>query len=202
MRQIIKRIKNGQEIVFTCSQCGALIYDIFVPIGKKYEINWNKIQEKCSCGERVSNRQPIIDISDIDANLNDKNISDVRRDKNISEKSDMCIERIIDLENAISISYFDMRLNNFKRDNVKIPDNIDHLMIECIKRNISHMESNIKHLSYIDDIYEKEDAQKRLNNLKKRYNDLFYKLEDKQDEQNIVLEQDVEKNDVDKNNFR
>lgn len=186
MRQIVKRVKDGQEITFTCSQCGDLIHDMFVPIGKKCEPNWDKIPDKCSCGARLTIRQPIIDSSDIDDSYADGyNANDriIRRNKpeNISEKYDIYKGRIKDLETAISIDFLDMRLNGFKRDSIKIPDNIDHLRIECIKRNILHTESNVKHLSCIDDTCEKEDAQKRLNELRQRHDELSKKLDDKKD---------------------
>jgi len=198
MRQLVKKVKNGQDVSFVCSQCGKLIYDTFVPVGKKCEPNWDKIPEKCSCGARLTNRQPIIDIneSDVDDNYIDGKVKSVgvnyetSYEQNNNENANVgmnihedieIVDRgyIKDLESAISIDFFDMRLNIIKKENIKIPDNIDYLRMECIKRNISHVESNAKHFSCTDDICEYENIQERLIDLRERYDQLYKKLEDK-----------------------
>ena len=209
MRQIVKRVKNGEDITFTCSRCGNFVHNMFVPTGKKCESDWDKIPEKCSCGERLTNRQPIIDeeykdvqaIDDVHKNVHKgidnihKNIDrgtndDVRmgRDgyernvrRSIYEKKDISEKYIIDLENAISIGYFDMRLNSIKNNGLKIPDNIDSLRIECIKRNISHIESNVKQLQYKDSESGKRELQEQLNVLRQEYSDYSKKLDDRKD---------------------
>lgn len=174
MRQTVKKLKNGTEITFTCSQCGTLIHDMFLPIGKQVEPNWDKIPEKCSCGARLTNRMPIIDNSEIgNSNLDIGRINEI--DGN-NGNSDINGGRLRDLESAISIDYFDMRLGSFKRDNIKVPDNIDQLRIECIKRNIFRVESHAKHLSCTEDKCEKVETENRLNVLKQRYNDLYKKI--------------------------
>lgn len=66
MRQIVKRVKNGQEVKFICSICGEVIYCVFILAGEECEINWDKLPEKCSCGTKLANRQPIIDTDGID----------------------------------------------------------------------------------------------------------------------------------------
>lgn len=211
MRQTVRKVKNGQEITFVCSKCGNFIHDVFLPTGKKYEGNdWDDIPEKCSCGARIINRQPIIDengsytedtcedvCEDLYENVNNSvyvNIENVH--KNVKENLDISIIRTRDLENAISLNFFDMRLNSFKRNNFKLPANIDFLRLECIKRNISHIESNIEQLSYKDDRYDrygkygkdgsddiddKREMHEQLNVLRKKYDDLLEKFEDRKD---------------------
>ncbi len=185
MRQIIKMAKNGQEIIFLCSVCGNLIYNIIVPVGKVYEPDWNNIQEICVCGTRVLYRSPIIDDKGID--IIDDNRKSGNHRKNVHKKikdraedrADLYNERVKDLESAISIDYFEMRLECLKKDNFNVPNNIDHLKMECIKRNISHIELSFEHMSHLNDSSEKEVIQERLNILKQEYSGLTKKLEDK-----------------------
>ncbi len=204
MRRMVKRVKNGQEVTFTCSQCGDLIHDMFVPIGKSCEPNWDKIPEKCSCGARLTSRIPIIDTSGANTGyvdtMNDENVRN-NTHGDISEKSDVYTRYIRDLETAMSVDYFDMRLNSLKRYSIKIPDDIDYLRIECIKRNISHAELNVKHLSSTNNINEKEDAQDHLDDLRQKYNDLLSKLENKKGAKKDFDNFD-KKRDSNKDNFK
>lgn len=61
MRQIVKRVKDGQEIRFICSICEEIIYCVFMLNGNRCEIDWGEIPEKCSCGAKLKDIQPIID---------------------------------------------------------------------------------------------------------------------------------------------
>lgn len=201
MRQIVRKVKNGKEITFLCSKCGNFVHEVFIPIGKKYEDDWDKIPEKCSCGARLTNRQPIIDENetekgngqDIDEvyDISGETYKNIRKNidnthKSVRENQDIYGLRIRDLEKAISIDYFDMRLNSFKRSNLKIPDNVEFLRMECIKRNISYMESNMEKSlgDYENDGYggeynsdDRKEAQKRLNLLRQKYDNLLEKFE-------------------------
>jgi hypothetical protein len=202
MRQIVKRVKGGQEIKFTCSICGETIYDMFVLDGDTCEINWEKIPEKCSCGEKLTNRQPIIDNSDtgvdnvsstIRENVHGNTCNNVHRymqrviSKDISGNPDVYRRCMIDLGNAVSIDYFDMRLGGLKIGNCKIPDNIDHLRTECIKRNISYVESCMERSSYDEDCCDKDELKEKLKILRQIYSDISKnsdiskKSEDKKD---------------------
>lgn len=202
MRQIIKRVKNGQEVKFICSICGDTIYDMFVLDGDTYEINWEKIPEKCSCGTKLTNRQPIIDNSGIGVdniystmrgNVHGDAYDNIHRymqraiSKDISGNPDVYRRCMIDLENAVSIDYFDMRLGGLKMGNCKIPDNIDHLRTECIKRNISYVESCIERSSYDEDGCDKDELKEKLKILRQIHSDISEnsdiskKSEDKKD---------------------
>lgn len=194
--QVIKRVKNGEEVKFICSICGEVIYCMFVYTGERREVDWDKLPETCSCGAKLTKRQPIIDADNIDKDDISKNIhEDVHDDKrenvrgnvfgahgivprSVHEKSDVYKRYMIDFENAISIDYFDMRLNGLKSGNYKVPDNIDHLMMNCINRNISYIELFIEQSSYSDDGYDKNELKDRLNVLRQRYKDISRKSED------------------------
>jgi len=181
MRQTIKIKKDGQEVTFVCSECGNKIHDMFVPNGKIYEPDWNKIPEICDCGARLANRYPILD-GNIETYYIDNNSNNVKRknvQRDISERGDIYRKRIRDLEIAISVDYFEMRLDGLKRDNFKAPDNIDNLRIDCIKRNISYIETFV---GRTNDEYEKEEAMERLESLKRKYSELSKKLEDSSSE--------------------
>ena len=202
MRQIVKRVKNGQEVKFICSKCGEIIYCVFIITGDTCEINWDKLPEKCSCGAKLTNRQPIIDpadngdngdnddnadnldIGNICGNVHRNICDNVSKDKqrivyrNISENPDIYKRCMIDLENAVSIDYFDMRLSGLKRGNCKIPDNIDHLRMECIKRNICYIESCMERFSYEEDECDTNELKEMLNTLRQKYNDMSAKSED------------------------
>jgi hypothetical protein len=195
MRQIVKRVKNGQEVKFKCSTCGDIVYSIFVLDGDEFEINWDEIPEKCSCGARLTNRQPIIDTGNT---VIDNNSENVRGDtygnayNNLHKGMQMAISRgmsinpdiyrrcMIDLANAVSIDYFDMRLGGLKASNCKIPDNIDRLRIECIKRNISYIELYMERSSY-DEECDKDGLKEKLNILRQMYDDASKKSEDSKD---------------------
>ncbi len=184
MRQTINMKKDGQEVTFVCSDCGNTIHVMFVPIGKTYEPDWNKIPEICECGARLANRYPIIDgnieTSYIDDNRNNINPRrNVRRD--ISDRSEIYRRRIRDLEIAISVDYFDMRLDGLRRDNFKAPDNIERLRIDCIKRNISYIETFIGRMSSVSDENEKEKVLERMEGLKRKYSELSNKLENRKE---------------------
>ena len=204
MKQIVRKVKNGQEITFVCSKCGDFVHNVFIPTGKKYEDDWDKIPEKCSCGARLTNRQPIIDESDKDTDDESRDIyenahenirknienahENIRRNienahKSARENPDTYGTRIGDLEKAISIDYFDMRLNSFKRSNFKLPDNVDFLRMECIKRNISHIESNMEKLSIREDANDEDgtngkDSTDEKREMQKRLNLLRQKYDD------------------------
>jgi hypothetical protein len=195
MRQIVKRVKNGQEVKFICSICGEVIHSMFILDGDRVEINWDSIPEKCSCGAKLTNRQPILDVDNLDivrgnvcGNISENVHGDVRGNicgntrgtvsRGTNEKSDMYRRYMTDFENAVSIDYFDMRLNGLRSGNFKVPDNIDHLKIECIKRNISYIESYMERSSYLDDECEKNELKERLNMLRQRYSDMSKKSED------------------------
>lgn len=195
MRQIVKRVKNGQEVKFICSVCGAVIYSLFMLAGDSCEIDWDKLPEKCSCGTRLTNRQPIIDVNNPDVNnTSGGTCENIRVDvcdnvymckqravhRDISGNPDVYRRYIVDLESAVSIEYFDMRLEGLRRGNYKVPDNIDHLMVECIKRNISHIWSCMERSSY-DDEYDKDELKERLDILRQRYSDMTKKSGDKKD---------------------
>lgn len=194
MRQVVKNVKNGKEMTFVCSACDSIVDIIFVPTGKNYEPDWYKIPEKCSCGERLISRQPIIDEYD-DKNCDDDggsgNEDDVDNgidnhrntcktiDKNVGvgnihDKYNICMR---DLERAMSLNYFHMRLNSLKRSSFKIPENIDALKLECINRNISHIES----MTWLSDNGDDEDGGMNmygmLNNLRQIHGELSNKLE-------------------------
>ena len=193
MRQIVKRVKNGQEVKFICSMCGEVIHCMFILDGDRVEINWDSIKEKCSCGAKLTNRQPIIDVDNIhvgnvSGNVRENIHGDARGhvcgdtreavSRGTNEKSDMYRRYMIYFENAVSIDYFDMRLNGLRTGNFKVPDNIDRLKIECIKRNISYIESYMEHSSYIDNECEKNELKEKLNMLRQRYSDMSKKSED------------------------
>lgn len=186
MRQTIKIKKDGQEVTFVCSECGNTIHNMFIPTGKIYEPDWNKIPEICECGARLANRHPIID-NDIETCYIDNNRTNINSRRNVrgnmsmSERADVYRGRIRDLEIAISIDYFDMRLDGLRRDNFKAPDNIDCLRMNCIKRNISYIETFAGRMSNVDDAYEKEEVLERLESLKSKYSDLSDKLENRKD---------------------
>jgi len=183
MRQTIKIKKDGQEVTFVCSECGNTIHNMFIPIGKIYEPDWNKIPEICECGARLANRHPIIDndieTCYIDNNRNTNSRRIVRRD--MSDRSDIYRRRIRDLEIAISVDYFDMRLDGLRRDDFKPPDNIDCLRMDCIKRNISYIETLTGRMPNKNGEYEKEEILERLDSLKRKYRDLSKKLENRKD---------------------
>ena len=183
MRQTIKIKKDGQEVTFVCSECGNTIHNMFIPIGKIYEPDWNKIPEICECGARLTNRHPIIDndieTCYIDNNRNTNSRRVVRRD--MSDRSDIYRRRIRDLEIAISVDYFDMRLDGLRRDDFKPPDNIDYLRMDCIKRNISYIETLTGRMPNKNGEYEKEEILERLDSLKRKYRDLSKKLENRKD---------------------
>jgi hypothetical protein len=196
MRQTIKIKKDGQEVTFVCSECGNKIHDMFIPIGKIYEPDWNKIPEICECGARLANRRPIID-DDIETCYIDNNRTNISSRRNVrgnmsmSERADVYRRRIRDLEIAISIDYFNMRLDGLRRDNFQVPDDIDYLRMNCIKRNISYIETFAGRMSNVDDAYEKEEVLERLESLKSKYSDLSDKLENRKDF-NSVSDQDSE----------
>lgn len=198
MIQIVKKIKNGQEKKFICSTCGEVIYCVSILTGDKCEINWDKLPEKCSCGAKLINRQPIIDADNLDMDdaskdMYEKVSKDVRgntggniREMNTHgkitrEKSDVYKRYIKDFENAVSIDYFDMRMNGLKSGNFKVPDNINHLRVECIKRNISYVELCMSQSSYLDDEYDKNELKERLNILRQRFDEMSRKSEDRND---------------------
>jgi hypothetical protein len=200
MIQIIKKIKNGQEKKFICSTCGEVIYCVVIITGEKSEINWDKLPEKCSCGAKLINRQPIIDADNLDMDdasqdIYEKVSKDICGDmggdicemdtravsKSVREKSDVYKRYLKDFENAVSIDYFDMRMNGLKSGNFKVPENIDHLRVECIKRNISYVESCVNQSSYLNDEYDKNELKERLNILRQRYKDMSGKFEDRKD---------------------
>ena len=203
MIQIVKRVKNGQEIKFICSTCGEVIYCVSIPTGDRCEINWDELPENCSCGAKLINRQPIIDIDNIDMDDKSSDVYEIMSkdlhgniggnirenildkqgtvSKAVREKSDIYRRYIKDFENAVSIDYFDMRLNGLRSCNFKVPDNIDHLRTECVNRNICYIESCIKQSSYLDDEYDKNELKERLNILKQRYDDMCRKSEEKKD---------------------
>ena len=194
MKQIIKMVKNGQEITFICSVCGNLVYDMFVPVGKEYEPDWNKVQEICVCGTRLIHRDPIIDDSDLKTNhIINRNNGNQRKNRSATEKADLYAECIKDLGDAISIDYFDMRLYNLKRNNFKVPNNVDYLMGECIKRNIHYVELGIEH---VNDMHMKKEMHERLNSLKQRYSSISKKLEIKKD---FNENESIENADIDTN---
>ncbi len=95
MRQMVKKVKNGREVTFICSNCENFIDIVFIPIGGKYEPNWDKIPEKCPCGERLIYRQPIIDKfeenndtdNEGDINNDDINNGDVNNETNYNSDS-------------------------------------------------------------------------------------------------------------------
>ncbi len=186
MKQIVDRVKNGKYVKFICSICGEIVNTVFVPIGAKCETNWDNVPEKCSCGARLTNRQPIIEADGPDMdNGYEKicdNVKDARRAISRDRQDDPDIYRryVMDLDRAVSIDYFDMRLNGLKRGNFEVPDNIDHLRIECIKRNISYIESCMEQLPE-EDTHGKEELKERLDTLKQRYNDTSKKTEDRKD---------------------
>ena len=209
MKQIVKRVKDGQEITFICSKCGDFVHDMFVPNGKKYEYDWSKVPEKCSCGAMLTNRQPIIDIDGEDENIVDtdtahgnlrindggihtnggnsyKGDENVHKNtgnahKNMYRSQGTLEEYMKDLEDAISIDYFEIRLNSFKRSNFKIPDDVDDLRLECIKRNISYIESSLRQSPHKYDADGKNDMQERLSVLRQKHDDLLKKLEGNKD---------------------
>lgn len=203
MRQIVKRVKNGQEVKFICSTCGEVTYSMFILEGEGYEIDWDEIPEKCPCGAKLTNRQSIVDIANLDIGDTSENMcgdtnGNMRENvhgnmhenfhrntygnvsRNIQENSDVYRRCMSDLENAVSIDYFDMRLNGLKRGNFKIPNNIDHLRIECIKRNISYIELCIKS-PFEKDECDSREIKERLNMLRQIYNDASRKYDDNQD---------------------
>lgn len=205
MRQTIKIKKDGQEVTFVCSECGNTIHNMFIPIGKIYEPDWNKIPEICECGARLANRHPIID-NDIETCYIDNNRNNINSRRNVrgnmsmSERADIYRRRIRDLEIAISVDYFDMRLDGLRRDNFKLPDNIDYLRMDCIKRNISYIETLTGRMSNENDEYEKEEILERLEGLKRKYRDLSKKLENRKDfnsasDQDSEPDSDSEEND-------
>jgi hypothetical protein len=193
MMEIVKKVKNGQEIKFICSTCGDVIYSVFVLTGDICEIDWDKLPEKCSCGAKLTRRQPIIDADNLDFDIISKDISEglsgIVHENNLErdvtrcreEKADVYKRYIMDFENAISVDYFDMRLNGLKSGNFKVPDNIDNLRIECLNRNISYIELCMRKLSYLDDNCDKDELKEKLKRLKQRYNDMSRKSEDKKD---------------------
>lgn len=192
MRQIVKRVKGGEDVTFECSRCGNFIYKMFVPSGKKCEPDCDKIPEKCSCGERLTSRQPIIDEDSQRTNgMRGSVHRSIRDDKrrNVHENQDIYREYIRDLESSISIEYFNMRLNGLKKNGLKIPDNIDNMMMECVKRNIFYVESNVKQLSNKDGVNSERGLQERLNILRQKHSELSKKLEDiKEDNRDINKE--------------
>ena len=211
MMEIIKNVKNGKEIKFICSTCGDDVYCVFILTGDKCEIDWDKLPEKCSCGAKLTKRQPIIDTDNLDidniskdiyenigGNIDENNL-EIRRtvSRGGREKADVYKRYIIDFENAISVDYFDMRLNGLKSGNFKVPDNIDRLRAECINRNISYIELCIGQSSYLDDDCDKDELKEKLNILRQRYNDMSRKSEDKKD----FGKKDFDKKDFDKKRF-
>lgn len=189
MRQIVKKVNGGEDIILECSRCGNFIYNIFVPSGKKRELDCDKIPEKCSCGERLTNRQPIIDedlqeINDTHIRVYKNKGDNAKRD--VHKNKDIYRGYIRDLESAISIDYFGMRLDGLKKRDLKIPDNIDNMMMECIKRNISHTESNIKQLSHKDATNGNRELQEQLNILTQKRSELTKKLDDKREDKKDV----------------
>lgn len=209
--EIIKNVKNGKEIKFICSTCGDDVYCVFILTGDKCEIDWDKLPEKCSCGAKLTKRQPIIDTDNLDidniskdiyenigGNIDENNL-EIRRtvSRGGREKADVYKRYIIDFENAISVDYFDMRLNGLKSGNFKVPDNIDRLRAECINRNISYIELCIGQSSYLDDDCDKDELKEKLNILRQRYNDMSRKSEDKKD----FGKKDFDKKDFDKKRF-
>ena len=186
MRQMVKNVKGGKDITFTCSKCGNFVHSMFVCDGDENKSDWDKIPEKCVCGTKLTGRHPIIDIGIKDTCGERENVCrDIHVDvskgpcDNVHEKYNINSGQMEDLENAISIDYFDMRLNGLKKRNFKIPDNLDYLRMECIKRNISHIESSTKQLFSTDDVHSKREVQERLNILRQQYSDLSEKLEDR-----------------------
>ncbi len=191
MRKTIKNVKNGQEVSFTCSRCDSFVDIIFVPTGKKYEPNWDKIPDKCSCGEMLISRQPIIEeLEEFCDNNNDKyddgnchkydngnnahsyvSRNSKRDDSNDGhERYDVYMK---DLERATSLDYFEMILKSIKEYCFEIPGNINELKFECIKRNIFCIESMNKRCC--DDSF---DYENRLKVLKQMYDKLSDKLSD------------------------
>lgn len=207
--EIVKKVKNGQEIKFICSTCGDVIYCVFILTGDKCEIDWDKLPEKCSCGAKLTKRQPIIDVDNLDIDNISKDIyeglheniheNNLEKDGTVPRsgrgKADVYKRYIMDFERAISVDYFDMRLNGLKSNNFKVPDNIDRLMVECLNRNISYIELCIGQLSYLDDDCDKDELKEKLNKLRQRYNDMSRKSEDKKDFDNF------DKKDFDRKRF-
>jgi hypothetical protein len=203
MIQIVKKMKNGQEIKFICSTCGEIIYCVSILTGDKCEIDWDNLPEKCSCGAKLINRQPIIDadnldIDDASKDMYEKISKDVHGNavrntreniletrgtatKVAHEKSDVYKRYIKDFENAVSIDYFDMRLNGLKSGNFNVPENIDHLRVECIKRNIAYVELCVSQSSYLEKEYDKNELKERLKILRHRHNEMSKNYEDRKD---------------------
>jgi hypothetical protein len=77
MRQIVKRVKNGQDVKFICSTCGELIHSIFILTGDRCEFDWDDLPDKCSsCGAKLTGRQLVIDADNVEGeNIDNDNIS-------------------------------------------------------------------------------------------------------------------------------
>ncbi len=186
MRQIVKNVKGGKDVTFVCSKCGNVIYNTTVYDNNGYKPNWDKIPEKCTCGEKLTRKYPIVDadtqdMSNKDGRYNRRTYDDidVQSQDNVNKKSLESRDSIKDLEGAISIDYFDMILNILKKRNIKIPENIDYLKMKCIERNISHIESSMGQLSFTRYVHGKKHVQERLNTLRQQYDDLSRKLEER-----------------------
>ncbi len=146
MRQRVKNVKNGQEVTFICSNCENIIDIVFIPTGGKYEPNWNKIPEKCSCGERLIYRQPIIDKYEENNGADNSNVDDVDND-NIDNESDLNNDSIDNETN-----HNDNSINNMtnRNDDDRIDDyndgdnyNIDAKNSEVYKGYIRDLERAI-----------------------------------------------------------